>query len=115
MVFVSARRIASHDGPRLLREFAQREERWKSGDLADSLSVIKQRADARVTGNYSVTSGGETLFALVRVPSGRPDSASIAVYARRNERYVTFFALALFGGIPAALVVLTILWRLARG
>ena len=98
----------------LLREGAEQDARWRAGDLADSLSLAKQRADARAAGTYSVTARGDTLFPLVHVPSGRPNSAAVASLvqqARRNARYLTA---AFLGLIPTLLVLLTFIWMIVR-
>ncbi len=98
----------------LLREGAERDARWRTGDLADSLSLAKQRAHARAARTYSVTAHGDTLFPLVHVPSGRPDSAAVSSrvqQARRNARYLTA---AFFGLIPILLVLITFVWMIVR-
>ena len=98
----------------LLRVNAEQDARWRAGDLADSLSLAKQRADARAAGTYSIVAPGDTLFPLVPVPSGRPDSAAVAAVgqqAHRNARYVTMILLGL---VPTLLVLVTLMWLIVR-
>ncbi len=102
------------NGSELLRVNAEQDARWRAGDLADSLSLARQRADARAAGTFSITARGDTLFPLVRVPSGRPDSAAVAAIgqqAYRNARYVTMI---LFGLIPTLLALVTLTWLIVR-
>ena len=98
----------------MLRVGAERDARWRAGDLADSLSLAKQRADARAAGSYSVTPNGDTLFALVHVPSGRPDSAVVAALGRKIQRTARYTTAILFGLIPTLLVLLTLSWIIVR-
>ena len=98
----------------MLRVGAEQDARWRTAEVADSLSLAKQRAEARATGSYSVTPSGDTLFALVRIPSGRPDPAAIAalnLQVRRQARYTTAVILGL---IPTVLVLLTLSWAIVR-
>ena len=98
----------------MLRIGAEQDDRWHTAELADSLSVAKQRADARAAGTYSVTPSGETLFALVHVPSGRPDSAVVAARSENLERTARYTMALLFGLIPAILLLLTLSWIIVR-
>ena len=98
----------------VLREAAERDARWRTGDLADSLSLAKQRAESRAAGTYSIAASGDTLFPLVRVPSGRPDRASAAIRHRQTSRDARYFALALFGVIPTLLILVTVGWLIGR-
>ena len=110
---ILARHLIANSGD-LLRAEAEQDARWRAGELADSLSLAKQRADARVAGTYSITARGDTLFPLVRVPSGRPDSAAVAAVgqqARRNARYVTMILLGL---VPSILAIVTLVWLIVR-
>jgi len=98
----------------ILRVGAEQDARWRTAELADSLSLAKQRADARAAGSYSITPSGDTLFALVRIPSGRPAPVTVAAsneQVRRNARYITAFILGL---IPAVLVLVTLSWMIVR-
>ncbi len=98
----------------ILRVGAEQDARWRTAELADSLSLAKQREDARAAGSYSITPSGDTLFALVRIPSGRPDPVTVAAsneQVRRHARYITAFILGL---IPAMLVLITLSWMIVR-
>jgi hypothetical protein len=102
------------NGRVLLRVGAEQDTRWRTGDLADSLSLAKQRADDRVARTYSVTASGDTLYPLVHVPSGRPNPAVVAALGeqtRRNARYVTVIMIAL---IPTLLLFVTLSWMIGR-
>lgn len=98
----------------LLRNAAEQDARWRVGDRADSLSLAKQRTEARTAGAYSVTARGDTLFPLVHVPSGRPDSASMAAYGQKVRRTARYVTAALFGLIPTLLVLVTGIWLVLR-
>ena len=108
-----ARHLVANSGE-LVRVAVEQDARWRSGDLADSLSLAKQRADARTARTYSVTASGDTLFPLVHVPSGRPDPAvvaSLGAQTRRNARYLT---VVMFGLIPTVLILVTLGWMIVR-
>ena len=108
-----ARHLLANRGE-LLRGAAEQDARWRIGDLADSLSLAKQRAEARAARTYSVTASGDTLFPLVHVPSGRPDPAVVATRGeqmRRNARYLT---VVMFGLIPTLLILVTLTWMIVR-
>ena len=98
----------------MLRVGAEVDARWRTADLADSLSLAKQRAEARATGSYTITPRGETLFALVHMPSGRPDPAVVADLHQQMQRQARYTTVVLFGLIPIILVLLTLSWIIAR-
>ena len=108
-----ARRLMANSAA-TLRIDAEQHARWRVGDLADSLSLAKQRADARAAGSYSITPHGDTLFALVHVPSGRPDPEVVAAMTRKAERTARYATAILFGLIPTSLVLLTLSWIVMR-
>jgi len=98
----------------MLRVGAEVDARWRTAELADSLSLAKQRAEARATGSYSITPRGETLFALVHMPSGRPDAAVAADLRQQMQRKVRYTTVIILGFIPTVLVILTLSWIIAR-
>ena len=98
----------------LLRVNAEQDARWRAGDQADSLSLARQRADARAAGTYSITTRGDTLFPLVRVPSGRPDSAALAAIGEQAHRKARYVTMILFGLIPTLLALVTLTWLIVR-
>lgn len=98
----------------LLREGAEQDARWRAGELADSLSIAKQRADARAARTYSVTARGDTLFPLVHVPSGRPDPAVVAAIGEQMHQKARYLTVAIVGLIPTLLVLVTLAWLLVR-
>lgn len=108
-----ARRLIANSSE-LIRVGAEQDARWRAGDLADSLSLARQRADARVAGTYSISARGDTLFPLVHVPSGRPDSAATAVRLQQMHRRARNFTTVVFGVIPAFLVLVTLSWLIVR-
>ena len=119
--FLLARRYAQHQLPDIERKLAQMraeqapiDERWRLAEEADSISVAEQRREAIAAGQYSVTAQGDTLTAVVRVPSGRPDSLAVAASLQRGRWLVPVIALVLWGSIPVALMALTILWVIGR-
>jgi hypothetical protein len=98
----------------LLRVGAERDARWRAGELTDSLALAQQREDARAARAYSIAPNGDTLFALVHVPSGRPDPAAVAALGRQahlNARYLTTVILGL---MPTILVLVTLMWIIVR-
>lgn len=98
----------------LLRVGAEQDARWQAGELADSLSLAKQRADARAAGTYSITANGDTLFPLVRIPSGRPDAAVVAALGEQTRQRARYLALVVVGLIPTLLVLVTLVWLIVR-
>jgi len=98
----------------VLRVAAEQDARWRSAELADSLSLAKQRAASREARTYSIDASGDTLFPLVHMPSGRPEPAVVAALGertRRNARYITVIIVAL---IPTVLILLTLSWMVLR-
>lgn len=97
-----------------LRVEAEQDARWRAGDLADSLSLEKQRAEARAARTYSITARGDTLFPLVHVPSGRPDPVVVAVLGQKTQRNARYATAAIFGLIPTLLALVTLVWMIVR-
>jgi hypothetical protein len=103
--------------PELERQIAQMraeqapiEERWRLAERADSVAVAAQRREAISAGQYSLTAQGDTVTAVVRAPSGRPDSVDVAD-TFRTGRYIVFaIVLTLWGSIPIALLAITVVW-----
>jgi len=108
-----ARHLIANSGE-LLRVAAEQDARWRAGDLADSLSLAKQRADARAAGTYSITARGDTLFPLVRVPSGRPDSAAVAASVQQTHRNARYISMIVLGLVPTLLALVTLMWLIVR-
>ena len=108
-----ARHLMANSAERL-RVAAELDARWRTGELADSLSLAKQRADARAAGTYSITSSGDTLFALVHLPSGRPHAAIVAARTQRVQRNARYMTAIMLGLIPTILVLLTLSWIVVR-
>jgi hypothetical protein len=108
-----ARHLMANSGD-MLRAQAEHEARWRVGEVADSLSRAKQREDSRASGNYTVTAAGDTMYALVSVPSGRPDSAVVAALGERTRHQARYISIFLFGFIPVSLTVVTLAWLLLR-
>jgi len=108
-----ARRLMANRAE-ILRIGAEQDTWWRTADLADSLSLAKQRADARAAGTYTITPSGDTLFALVHVPSGRPDSAVVAALHQQVLRKARYTTAIILGLIPTALLLLTLSWIIAR-
>jgi hypothetical protein len=100
--------------PEMRRVAAEQDDRFRTSELADSLSLVRQKADARAAGEYSITPSGDTLFALVHMPSNRPDSASIAAARTRVHRNARYISAIMFGLVPTILIVLTLSWMIAR-
>lgn len=108
-----ARHLAANSGE-FLRVAGEQDARWRAGELADSLSLAKQRADSRAAHTYSVTATGDTLFPLVRAPSGRPDPAVVAAGLRQTRQKARYVSLAILGAIPSILLFVTAGWLFAR-
>lgn len=108
-----ARHLMAHRAE-VLRLGAERDARWRVGELADSLSQSRQRAKSRATRTYSVTASGDTLFPLVGVPSGRPDPDRVAAHFERTKREAGYFAVVFFGLIPTLLILVTLGWMIGR-
>lgn len=108
-----ARHLIGNSGE-LLRIDAEQHARWRTAELADSLSLAKQRADARADRTYTVTASGDTLFPLVHVPSGRPDSASVAALGEQTLRTARYLTVVMLGLIPTVLVLVTVGWVIVR-
>ncbi len=108
-----ARHLIANSGE-LIRVGAEQDARWRAGDLADSLSLAKQRADARAARTYSVTASGDTLFPLVHVPSGRPDPAVVAALGEQTRRNARYLTVVMVGLIPTLLILVTLSWMIVR-
>lgn len=99
--------LALSNAPRARAQWASLSERMGIGERAESLSVASQRAKGAV----GVTPAGDSLYAVVHMPSGRTtDSVASPIF--QLTRSVLGF-LYVFG-IPITLVVLTIRWRQLR-
>ena len=109
-----ARSYAQRKLPELERQFASIDERWRLAEQADSIAVATQRREAIAAGQYSVTAQGDTITAVVRAPSGRPDSVDVADSMRTGRHIVLVIALVLWGSIPVALLAITVLWVTRR-
>ena len=105
---------AARELPRLRREIAASDERMAVAERADSLSRAAQRATAIAAGEFTVTPAGDTVVALVGMPSGRPSEAHMAAVQARMARRGQIVGAVLLGGIPFLLVGLTGAWVLAR-
>jgi hypothetical protein len=108
-----ARRLIGNN-TQLIRLSAEQDARWRAGDLADSLSLAKQRADARAARTYSITARGDTLFPLVHVPSGRPDPTAVAALAQQSQRNARYVTAVILGLIPTTLILVTVIWLAVR-
>jgi hypothetical protein len=118
---VLAQRYIERKLPRLQREYAQiraeqaaAESAWTLTEQADSISVANQRRSAIDAGSYSVSAQGDTNVAVVRTPSGRPDSVAVAKSIARTNWIAAAIVFVLWGSIPVALSCLTIIWLLGR-
>jgi hypothetical protein len=107
-------RLLIGSNAQLIRSAAEQDARWRAGDLADSLSLAKQRADARAARTYSITTRGDTLFPLVRVPSGRPDPTVVAALVQQSQRNARYATAVIFGLIPTVLILVTVIWLAVR-
>ena len=99
---------AVRNAPQARAQWNALSERWSVAERADSLSVAAQRT----SGASGVAPTGDSVYAEVRMPSGRPNKASI-----RTSRPLWFLLLqaTYLWGIPFALVVLTARWQWRRG
>jgi hypothetical protein len=78
-------------------------ERWSVAERADSMWMAAQRAN----GASGVNAAGDSVYATVSMPSGRPQ----ANRARRGPpTWLRLFVATYLGGIPTALLALTGLW-----
>ena len=108
-----ARHLVADRGE-VLRVAAEQDTRWRSGELADSLSLATQRAEARAARTYSVTASGDTLFPLVHVRSGRPDPVVVAALGERTRQTARYVTIAILGLIPSLLILVTVSWMILR-
>lgn len=106
--------VVRRDVTRLVQQDTAREARLKGSEQADSVSRIQQLASARAAGQFRLGADGDTVFAVVGMPSGRPDPQRMAALRRSMRRTVDVVLGIEFGTIPLALVGLTIAWFLAR-
>jgi hypothetical protein len=88
--------------------------RWKLGDAADSISRAAQIASARESGTYKVQPTGDTVFAVVGVPSGRPDRTAVSGRITFVNGTAAIASALVFLGIPLSLVLVTITWLIGR-
>lgn len=77
--------------------------RWTIAERADSISRAAQRAK----GASAVGPAGDSVFAVVSMPSGRPVSPPVQ---RERTVGVMLFDVLYLGGIPLILCILTGLW-----
>jgi len=94
---------AFSNAPRRRAQWETLSARWAIAERADSLSIAAQRAG----GASTVGPAGDSLYAIVRMPSGRPNPAP--VHSKRSLGPQLFDALYL-GGIPLLLCLVTGLW-----
>ena len=99
---------AVRNAPQARAQWNALSERWSVAERADSLSVAAQRA----SGASGVAPTGDSVYAVVRMPSSRPKKASIM--ASRPPWFPILEATYLLG-IPIALLVLTARWQWRRG
>jgi hypothetical protein len=117
MLIVALVLVAQHlvdDSGELMRVEEEQHARWRAAELADSLSLAKQRADARVARTYRVAASGDTVFPLVHMPSARPNPITVAVRSAETSRSAQYFTVLLFGLIPTVLILVTLSWFVAR-
>jgi len=108
-----ARHLIANSGD-LLRVDAEQHARWRTAEFADSLSLAKQRGEARADRTYTVTVSGDTLFPLVHEPSGRPDPATVRALGEQTRRTARYLTVVMLGLIPSVLILLTFGWVIAR-
>jgi hypothetical protein len=82
--------------------------RWSVAERTDSISVAALRA----SGAIGVTPTGDSVYAVVHMPSGRPSRAPTTV---SRPRWFLLLEATYLGGIPIALLVLTARWLGRRG
>ena len=99
---------AVRNAPQARAQWNALSERWSVAERADSISVAAQRA----SGASGVAPTGDSVYAVVRMPSSRPKKASIK--AARPLWFPLLEATYLWG-IPIALLVLTARWQWRRG
>ncbi len=84
-------------------------ERWTAADLADSISMAQQR-DAGAVG---VNATGDSLYAVVHMPSGRPIAAARTIELKRRSILPDVEAIYR-RGIISVLLLTTVLWWFLR-
>jgi hypothetical protein len=112
--WVFAARYAQRELPRIRREVLANEAHMTAAERTDSISRAEQVAAARVAGDFHLRADGETLFAVVGMPSGRPTAQAVADFRASTQRTVVAVVAIQFGAIPLALVGLTLAWYFAR-
>jgi hypothetical protein len=95
------------------RVVAEQDARARTSALADSISLARQKDDARANRTYSITPAGDTVFALVHMPLDQVAPVSPAV-ERARVRRSGYTSLIVLGFIPTVLVVITLCWVDAR-
>ena len=98
----------------LMRSRPDPESRWRTSEVADFVSQARQRAESRASGDYTVTPGGDTITAVVSMPSGRPSPAVIASFHERTRRRARYVTAVLLGLVPSLLVLITLAWAMLR-
>lgn len=118
---VLARRNAERNLPRIEQELARLQEerasvdgRWRLTEQADSLSVAAQRRAAIAAGQFTVDPQGDTVVAVVRTPSGRPDSVATAASLARTTWMAVAIVLMLWGIVPIVLLIISVRWLVGR-
>jgi hypothetical protein len=106
--------LVRRDGPRIRQQGIVREAQLKGSERADSVSRAEQIAAARAAGTFYFRADGQTVFAVVGMPSGRPDAQRVAALRRSMRQRVNVLLGVQFGAIPLALAALTIAWFAAR-
>jgi len=106
--------FARTEGPRIRREVAANRLHYTVAERADSMSRAEQIAAARSEGNFHLRADGQTVFAVVGMPSGRPTPRTLADLRASMQRTVRAIIAVQFGAIPLALMALTLSWYFAR-
>ncbi len=101
-------------GPRFRREVAAQDAHYTVAERADSISRAKQVSDARATGNFQLRADGQTVYAVVGIPSGRPSQRSIDEIRASMQPLLGVILGLEFGAIPLALIALSLAWLVAR-
>lgn len=97
--------------PRMQRQAAAFDAHYTAAERADSVSRAGQRATERAEGTYRLRADGQTVFAVVGIPSLRPVTRGAHTFISPVVGVVLGVQL---GAIPLALIALTIMWYLAR-
>jgi hypothetical protein len=107
---VVAVRYAGSEGPRISREVAANNAHFTAVERADSISRAEQVAAARSAGNFHLRADGQTVFAVVGMPSRRPEPRRLDELRASTNAMLAVYC----GAIPLALIALTLAWFFAR-